>query len=212
MKLFIDIADISEIKKYLEVIDGVTTNPSLILKSGRNFEEVTKEILSVIDGPVSVEVISLDAKGMIDEAKVFAKWNKNVVIKIPMTLEGIKAVKTLSSMNIKTNVTLVFSANQALMAAKAGATYVSPFVGRLDDIGKNGMDLIVEIKQIFTNFNFKTEIIVASIRNPYHVKESALIGADVATIPPNVMGELFKHDLTDKGIQKFLKDWEGVKK
>ena len=212
MKIFIDTADIPEIRKYLEVIDGTTTNPSLILKSGRNFEEVTKEILSIVDGPVSVEVISLDAKGMVDEAKEFSKWGKNVVIKIPMTLEGVKAVKVLSSLNIKTNVTLVFSANQALMAAKAGATYVSPFVGRLDDIGKNGMDLIAEIKQIFVNYNISTEIIVASIRNPYHVKQSALLGADVATIPPSVMGELFKHELTDKGIQKFLKDWEGVKK
>lgn len=212
MKIFIDTADISEIKKYLEVIDGVTTNPSLILKSGRNFKEVTNEILKLVDGPVSVEAISLDTDGMIKEGREFSKWSDNVVVKIPMTIEGVKAVKQLSSEGIKTNVTLIFSANQALLAAKAGATYVSPFVGRLDDIGKNGMDVISEIKEIFQNYEFETEIIVASIRNPYHVKESALIGADVATIPANVLEQLFKHELTDKGIQKFLKDWEGVKK
>jgi transaldolase len=212
MKIFIDTAEINEIKKYISIIDGVTTNPSLIMKSGRNFEEVTKEIIKLVDGPVSVEVISLDYEGMVKEAKEFSKWGKNVVVKIPMNSEGVKAAKILSDEGIKTNVTLVFSVNQALLAAKAGATYVSPFVGRLDDLGEEGMALIDEIKTVFENYNFKTQIIVASIRNPLHVKQAALIGADVATIPPKTLEQLFFHQLTDKGIAQFMKDWQNAKK
>ncbi len=214
MKIFIDTADVAEIKKYndLGIIDGVTTNPTLVMKSGRNFEEVCKEILSIVDGPVSVEAVSEDAEGMVKEAKQFAKWGKNVVVKIPMTQQGIKAVSMLSKLGIKTNVTLVFSASQALLAAKAGATYVSPFIGRIDDIGHTGMQVIDEIVAIFDNYGFETEILAASIRHPLHVKEAAMLGADVATIPPNVLDKLFKHSLTDTGIKRFLDDWEKAKK
>jgi len=212
MKFFIDTADINEIKKAYELglIDGVTTNPTLIAKTGKPFMEVAKEILKLVDGPVSLEVVSLDAKGMVDEARVLAKLGDNVVIKIPMTTEGLKAVKTLSEEGIKTNVTLVFSPLQALLAAKAGATYVSPFVGRLDDIGHDGMELISQIVDIYSNYGFTTEIIVASIRHPKHVLEAALIGADIATIPFKVISQLVKHPLTDKGIERFLEDWANV--
>ena len=212
MEFFLDTAEVEEIKKYAHLIDGVTTNPSLIAKSGRAFEDVVKEICEIVDGPISAEVVSMEADGMVKEAKEVAKIHKNIVIKVPLCEEGIKATKMLSKEGIKTNVTLCFSACQALLAAKAGATYISPFVGRLDDISHEGMKLVDEIKEIYDNYGFKTKIIVASIRNPLHVKNAALIGADVATIPPNVMGQLFKHSLTDIGIKKFLEDWEKIPK
>jgi len=214
MKFFIDTADVNEIREANELglVDGVTTNPSLIAKSGRKFEEVIKEITDIVDGPISAEVISLDHEGMIKEADALAKIHKNIVVKLPMTAEGLKATKTLAAKGIKTNVTLVFTPMQALLAAKAGATYVSPFVGRLDDISQNGMGIIDEIRTIFDNYGYDTEIIVASVRNPIHVLDSALIGADVATIPFSVMMQLAKHPLTDAGIKKFLEDWEKVPK
>lgn len=214
MKFFIDTADVNEIREAhsLGLVDGVTTNPSLIAKSGRKFEDVIKEIVSIVDGPISAEVISLDHDGMIVEALELAKIDKNIVIKLPMCAEGLKATKTLTEKGIKTNVTLIFTAMQALLAAKAGATYVSPFVGRLDDISQNGMGIIEEIRTIFDNYGYDAEIIVASIRNPIHVLDSALIGADVATIPFSVMMQLSKHPLTDAGIKKFLEDWEKVPK
>jgi len=214
MKFFIDTADVREIREAnaLGLVDGVTTNPSLIAKSGRRFEEVIKEITEIVDGPISAEVISLEADGMVAEATELVKIHKNIVIKLPMTPDGLKACKTLTSRGIKTNVTLIFTPMQALLAAKAGATYVSPFVGRLDDISQDGMGIIGEIRQILDNYNFSTEIIVASVRNPVHVLNSALIGADVATIPYSVMLQLAKHPLTDAGIKKFLEDWEKVPK
>lgn len=214
MKFFIDTADVNEIREAhsLGLVDGVTTNPSLIAKSGRKFEDVIKEIVSIVDGPISAEVISLQHDGMISEALELAKIHQNIVIKLPMCPEGLKATKTLSEKGIKTNVTLIFTAMQALLAAKAGATYVSPFVGRLDDISQNGMGIIEEIRTIFDNYGYHAEIIVASIRNPIHVLDSALIGADVATIPYSVMMQLSKHPLTDAGIKKFLEDWEKVPK
>ncbi|MBP1727828.1 MAG: transaldolase [Deltaproteobacteria bacterium] len=214
MKFFIDTADVHEIREAnaLGLVDGVTTNPSLIAKSGRKFEEVIKEIAGIVDGPISAEVISLEHAGMVKEADELVKIHKNIVIKLPMTAEGLKATKTLSAKGIKTNVTLIFSPLQALLAAKAGATYVSPFVGRLDDISQNGMGIVEEIRTIFDNYGYDTEIIVASIRNPIHVLDSALIGADVATIPYSVMMQLAKHPLTDAGIKKFLEDWEKVPK
>ncbi len=212
MEFFLDTAEVEEIKKYAHVIDGVTTNPSLIAKSGRIFKDVVKEICEIVDGPISAEVISMEADGMVKEAKEIAKMHKNIVIKVPLCEEGIKATKVLSKEGIKTNITLCFSANQALLAAKAGATYISPFVGRLDDISHDGMQLVDEIKTIYDNYGFKTKIIVASIRNPLHVKTAALMGADVATIPPKVMEQLFKHPLTDIGIKRFLEDWEKVPK
>jgi len=193
-------------------VDGVTTNPSLIAKSGRKFKDVIKEIVSIVDGPISAEVISLDAPGMIKEGKELAKIHKNIVVKLPMTPEGLKACKALTDKGIKTNVTLIFTSMQALLAAKAGATYVSPFVGRLDDISQDGMGIIEEIRVIFDNYGYTSEIIVASIRNPIHVLNSALIGADVATIPYSVMLQLSKHPLTDAGIKKFLEDWQNVPK
>ncbi len=213
MKIFIDTANVEEIKKLNEIgiIDGVTTNPSLIAKEGRNFRQVVKEITEIVDGPISAEAISLDAKGMIKEARELAKIHKNIIIKIPMTAEGIKAVKILEKEGIKCNVTLVFTANQALMAAKAGASYVSPFVGRLDDIGQRGMDVIKEILQVYNNYYFSTQVIVASVRNVEHVKEAAMLGAHIATVPPAIIWEMFKHELTDKGIKKFLEDWDKVK-
>ncbi|SMO68991.1 transaldolase [Balnearium lithotrophicum] len=212
MKFFIDTADVNEIKSAMEMglIDGVTTNPTLISKTGRPFLEVAKEILEIVPGPVSLEVVSLDTQGMVDEARQLAKLGDNVVIKIPMTTEGLKAVKILSSEGIKTNVTLVFSPLQALLAAKAGATYVSPFVGRLDDIGHDGMELISQVVQIYENYGFETEIIVASVRHPQHVLQAALIGADIATIPYKVIKQLAKHPLTDIGIERFLEDWAKV--
>lgn len=214
MKLFIDTANVTDIKEANElgVICGVTTNPSLIAKEGRDFVEVVKEITGIVDGPISAEVISLEHEGMIKEARELSKIHKNIVIKIPMTVEGLKAVKVLNSENIKTNVTLIFSATQALLAARAGATYVSPFLGRLDDIGQDGMNLIEEIVDIFNVHNIETEIIAASIRNPIHVINAARIGAHIATVPYNVIIQMTKHPLTDAGIERFLKDWESVPK
>jgi len=213
MKFFIDTANLEQIKKGVEMgmVDGVTTNPSLIAKEDKPFEEILKDILAVVDGPVSAEVVSLEVDGMVEEAKVLAAMSDNIVIKIPMIMEGIKAVKQLTALDIKTNVTLVFSAAQALLAAKAGATYVSPFVGRLDDIGTPGMDLIAEIMSIFRNYGMTTEVIVASVRSPQHVMDSAAIGADIATIPLKVIEQLAKHPLTDIGIEQFLADWENRK-
>ena len=212
MKFFIDTADINEIKSAMEMglIDGVTTNPTLVSKTGRPFLEVAKEIVETVPGPVSLEVVSLDTQGMVDEARQLAKFGDNVVIKIPMTTEGLKAVKILSAEGIKTNVTLVFSPLQALLAAKAGATYVSPFVGRLDDVGHDGMELISQVVQIYENYGFETEVIVASVRHPQHVLQAALIGAHIATIPFKVIKQLAKHPLTDIGIERFLEDWAKV--
>lgn len=212
MRFFIDTANIEEIKEANElgVICGVTTNPSLIAKEGRDFIEVVKEISTIVDGPISAEVISLDHKGMVEEADKLSKIHKNIVIKLPMTLEGLKATKILSQKGIKTNVTLIFSATQALLAARAGATYVSPFVGRLDDIGQDGLSLIEEIVDIFNVNAIETEIIVASVRNPIHEAQAARMGADIATVPYKVITQMTKHPLTDKGIENFLKDWEGA--
>ena len=214
MKIFVDTADISEIREAqkLGVVDGVTTNPTLISKTGKSFDEVVKGICREVSGPVSLEAISLDSEGMVAEAKKLSKIAKNVVVKIPMIPEGLKAVKILSKENIKTNVTLVFSPLQALLAAKAGASYVSPFVGRLDDIGHVGMDIVSQILEIYGNYGFGTEVIVASIRSPIHVNDAALMGAHVATIPFKVIQQLSKHPLTDIGIERFLKDWEKVPK
>jgi transaldolase len=214
MKFFIDTADVKEIREAhdLGLVDGVTTNPSLIAKSGRKFKDVIKEIVSIVDGPISAEVISLDSPGMIKEAKELVKIHKNIVIKVPMTPEGLKATYALSSKGIKVNVTLIFTPMQALLAAKAGAAYVSPFVGRLDDISQDGMGIIEEIRTIFDNYGYMSEIIVASVRNPIHVLNSALIGADIATIPYSVIMQLAKHPLTDAGIKKFLDDWQNVPK
>lgn len=214
MKFFIDTANIEEIKEAsrMGMVDGVTTNPSLIAKEGRDFEEVIKEICDIVDGPISAEVIATDTEGMLKEARHLAGIHKNIVVKIPMTVEGLKAVRQLSEEGIHTNVTLVFSPLQALMAAKAGATYVSPFVGRLDDLSQDGMVLIDQIVEIFNNYAFETEIIVASVRNPLHVLDSALMGADIATIPFNVLAKLAAHPMTDKGLASFLADWEKTKK
>lgn len=214
MKFFIDTANLEEIKKGLAMgmVDGVTTNPSLIAKENQSFEELIPAICKLVDGPVSAEVVSLEAEGMLAEARVLAKIADNIVIKIPMVVEGLKAVKQLAAEGIKTNVTLVFSAAQALLAAKAGASYISPFVGRLDDIGTPGMDLIQNIVTIFDNYGYQSEIIVASVRSPQHVLDSALIGADIATIPFKVIAQLAKHPLTDIGIEQFLADWEKRKK
>ncbi len=215
MKFFIDTAEVSEIKSANELglVDGVTTNPSLIAKSGRDFKEVVTEIAGIVDGPISAEVISLDAAGMVEEALELVKINKEkIVIKVPMTSEGLKATRQLSGKGIKTNVTLVFSSLQALLAAKAGATYVSPFVGRLDDVGHDGMDGIDQIRTIFDNYGYTTEIIVASVRSPQHILQAGLIGADICTIPFSVMQQLVKHPLTDVGIEKFLADWDKTKK
>ncbi len=210
MKFFIDTANIQEIKKGLEMgmVDGVTTNPSLIAKENMPFEEIIKQICKLVDGPVSAEVVSLEADGMLAEAKELAKIADNIVIKIPMIIEGLKAVKKLAAEGIKTNVTLVFSAAQALLAAKAGASFVSPFVGRLDDIGTPSMDLISDIATVYDNYGYQSEIIVASVRNPQHVMDAALIGADIATIPLKVITQLAKHPLTDIGMEQFLADWE----
>ena len=214
MRLFVDTANVEEIKEAeaLGVICGVTTNPSLIAKEGRDFVEVVKEITSIVDGPISAEVISLDHGKMVEEALELAKIHKNIVIKIPMCAEGLKAVKNLSEKKIKTNVTLIFSAAQALLAARAGASYVSPFLGRLDDIGSEGMILIRDIADIFAVHGIETEIIAASIRNPIHVIEAAKAGCDIATVPYKVMIQMINHPLTEKGIERFLKDWETVPK
>jgi transaldolase len=214
MKLFIDTANINEIREAaaLGIIDGVTTNPTLIAKEGKDFISVVKEICSIVDGPISAEVVSLKADEMAREARQLAGLHKNIVIKIPITAEGLKATKILSKEGIRTNLTLCFSPTQALLAAKAGATYVSPFIGRLDDISEIGMDLIRDIRQIFANYGFKTQIIVASVRNPLHVLDAAKTGADIATVPYGVLMALVKHPLTDIGIERFLKDWQSVPK
>ena len=209
MKFFIDTAEIDEIKGLIPsgLVDGVTTNPSLIMKSGRDFKEVVKEICDLVEGPVSAEVTAIEAPQMIEEGKTLAKIADNVCVKLPLTFDGLIACKALTSDGIDTNVTLCFSANQALLAAKAGATFISPFIGRLDDINIDGMDLIREIRVIYDNYDFRTEILAASIRSANHVKDSALAGADVATVPPGVIKGLAKHPLTDKGLQAFLDDW-----
>jgi len=214
MKFFIDTAEVGEIRAACELglVDGVTTNPSLIAKSGRDFKEVITEIASFVDGPISAEVIALDAEGMVREGRELAAIHKNIVIKVPMTEEGLKATRIFSEEGIRTNVTLVFSPLQALLAAKAGATYVSPFIGRLDDVGHDGMEGIEQIRTIFDNYGYATEIIVASVRSPLHVLNAALIGADICTIPPAVISQLAKHPLTDVGIAKFMADWEKTKK
>jgi transaldolase len=213
MKFFLDTANIDEIKdaNSMGMVDGVTTNPSLIAKEGRDFEEVIKEICEIVDGPISAEVISTDTDGMLKEARHLAGLHKNIVVKIPMTVEGIKATCQLTKEGIKTNVTLVFSPLQALMAAKAGATYVSPFLGRLDDLSQDGLQLIEQIVEIYANYAYQTEIIVASVRNPLHVLDSAIIGADIATIPYSVLGKFAAHPLTDKGLKAFLDDWNKAK-
>ncbi|MFC1886054.1 fructose-6-phosphate aldolase [Thermodesulfobacteriota bacterium] len=214
MKFFLDTANIEEIKEAcsMGMIDGVTTNPSLIAKEGRDFETIIKDICEIVDGPISAEVVSTDTDGMLTEARHLAAINDNIVIKVPMTVDGIKATCQLTKEGIKTNVTLVFSPLQALMAAKAGATYVSPFIGRLDDIAHEGLVLIEQILDIYNNYAFDTEIIVASVRNPLHVLDAALLGADIATIPFSVLGKFASHPLTDKGLKAFLDDWNRAQK
>ena len=214
MKFFIDTANIDEIKEAhsMGMVDGVTTNPTLIAKAGRDFEEIIRDICTIVDGPISAEVISIDADGMIKEARQLAKIHENIVVKVPMTVDGLKATRRLAEEGIKTNVTLVFSPLQALMAAKAGATFVSPFIGRLDDLSQEGLLLVEQIVEIYSNYAFDTEIIVASIRNPLHVLESALMGADIATIPFDVLAKLAAHPMTDKGLKAFLDDWDKTKK
>jgi len=214
MKFFIDTANIDEIKdaNSMGMVDGVTTNPSLIAKEGRDFEEIIKEICEIVDGPISAEVVSIDTEGMLKEARHLAAIHDNIVVKIPMTVDGLKATRQLTAEEIKTNVTLIFSPLQALMAAKAGATYVSPFIGRLDDLSQEGLLLVDQIVEIYSNYAYDTEIIVASVRNPLHVLESAIMGADIATIPYSVLAKLAAHPLTDKGLKAFLDDWEKRKK
>lgn len=214
MKFFLDTANVGEIRQALEMglVDGVTTNPSLLAKEKRDPQETIREVLSLMEGPVSLEVLATDSQGMIAEARNLATLGTNVVVKIPMTEDGMKAVRTLAGEGIRTNVTLVFQPVQALIAAKAGANYVSPFIGRLDDISTRGMNIIEDIIAIYTNYGFDTEIIVASVRNPMHVLEAALLGADIATIPFGVIKQLVNHPLTDIGIERFLKDYEGLKK
>ena len=213
MKIFVDTANINEIREAVDmgVLDGVTTNPSLVAKEGRPFKEGVLEILNAVHGPVSVEVTALDKEGMLKQGNEFAGWHKNVVVKLPTTREGVKACRALSEKGIKVNMTLCFSPTQALLVAKAGATYVSPFVGRLDDISTNGMDLIRQILQIYKNYGFHTQVLAASLRHPMHVVESALAGAHVGTMPFKVLEMMFNHPLTDKGLAQFLKDWEKVK-
>jgi transaldolase len=210
MKFFIDTANIDEIREAasLGILDGVTTNPSLVSKEGKDFRKLLDEILKIVDGPVSAEVIATDYKGILKEAREYSTIHKNIVVKVPLIKEGLKAVKTLSNENINTNVTLCFSPTQALMAAKAGATYISPFIGRLDDISTNGMELIEQVVQIYRNYNYETQVLVASVRHPLHVVEAALIGADVCTIPFAVINKLFNHPLTDIGLNNFLNDWK----
>lgn len=214
MKIFIDTANIEQIKEVNSwgILDGVTTNPSLIAKEKKDFATIVNEICEVVDGPISVEVISLKSDGMFAEGMKLAAVNENIVIKVPMTEEGLKATKLLSNEGVAVNMTLIFSANQALLAAKAGARYVSPFVGRLDDVGQDGMALISEIMDILDNYDFDTEVIVASVRDPIHVTDAARMGAHIATIPFDVLKKMFKHPLTDIGIERFLKDWEKVSK
>ena len=214
MKIFIDTASIKEIREAasLGLLDGVTTNPSLVAKEGKDFRTMLDEILAIVDGPVSAEVISTDYEGILKEGRELAAIHKNIVVKVPLIKEGLKAVRTLSEEGIKTNVTLCFSPSQALLAAKAGASYISPFVGRLDDISHNGMQLIEEIVQIYRNYDYETEVLVASIRHPLHFVEAALIGADVCTMPFSVIDKLFSHPLTDNGLEKFLSDWKKIQK
>ena len=214
MKFFIDTANVDEIKEAaaLGVLDGVTTNPSLVAKENKDFNSLLKEILEIVDGPVNAEVVSTDYDGIVKEGKELAKLHKNIVVKVPLIKDGIKAVNTLSSEGIQTNVTLCFSPSQALLAAKAGATYISPFVGRLDDISQYGMDLIAQIVQIYQNYAIQTQVLVASVRNPLHLVDAAMIGADVATLPLAVIQKLFNHPLTDIGLDKFLKDWDKLNK
>lgn len=213
MQFFIDSADVKEIAEAnaMGLIDGVTTNPSLVAKSGKEFKTLLKEILEIVDGPISAEVVALDAPGMIREGKDLAAMHRNIVVKIPLTAEGLKATKALTEADIKTNVTLCFSANQALLAAKAGATYISPFIGRLDDISEDGMQLIQDIRTIYDNYGLGTKILAASIRGPQHVRAAALIGADVATCPYKTLIQLVQHPLTDAGLAAFLKDWNNRK-
>ena len=214
MKLFIDTANIDDIREanLLGVIDGVTTNPTLVSKEGKDFMSIIKEICQIVDGPISVEAVSTDSEGMIQEARDFAQIHSNVVVKLPMTRDGLIATKQLATEGIRVNMTLVFSPTQALLAAKAGAAYVSPFVGRLDDLSHVGMDIVEQIITIYENYGFETEVIVASVRNPLHVVEAALLGADIATVPFKTILQLIKHPLTDRGIEQFLKDWKKVKK
>lgn len=213
MEFFIDTAEVDEIRQAnaLGLVDGVTTNPSLIAKSGRDFKEVITEITSIVDGPISAEVIALDVEGMVSEGRELAKIHPNIVIKVPMTEEGLKATRVFTAEGIKTNVTLIFSPLQALLAAKAGATYVSPFVGRLDDVGHDGLEGVDQIRTIFDNYGYTTKIIVASVRSPLHILNSALVAADICTIPFSVMKQLAKHPLTDVGIAKFMADWDKTK-
>jgi transaldolase len=213
MRFFVDTANIAEIREAasLGVLDGVTTNPSLVAKEGKPFKQTIIEICELADGPVSTEVIATDASGMCKEAQEYASWHKHVVVKVPTTREGLKAAKCLTEQGIKTNVTLCFSASQALLVAKAGATYVSPFVGRLDDISHNGMDLVRQIVQIYKNYDFKTQVLAASLRHPIHVVEAAIAGAHVATMPFKILDMMFKHPLTDRGLEQFLKDWDKAK-
>ena len=211
MRLFIDSANLDEVREMAWLVDGVTTNPSLVAREKVPFEETIARLCELVDGPVSAEVMSLVADEMVREARPLARIHKNVVIKVPMTEEGMKAVRALSAEGIRTNVTLVFSANQALVAAKCGASYVSPFVGRVDDVGGGGMDLISDILDVFQNYAFPTEIIVASVRHPRHVSEAASLGADIATVPHAVLKQLFRHPLTDAGVERFLKDWQAAR-
>jgi len=213
MKFFLDTANIDEIKKYYSwgVVDGITTNPSLIAKEGVNLEERAKAIAGVVDGPISVEVIATDPGGMLAEGRIYHAWHENIHVKVPATEAGLQATKQFKTEGIKTNVTLVFSAGQALLAAKAGATLVSPFIGRLDDIAEDGMALIEEIVTVFSNYAFETEVLVASVRHPRHVIDAATLGADICTLPPDILNKLIHHPLTDTGLAKFLADWEKVK-
>ena len=212
MKIFLDTADVEEIRQgvAMGVVDGVTTNPSLAAKAGRNFKDVVMEIVEICPGPVSAETVALNADEIVKEGRLLAKWAPNIIVKVPLMTEGLKAVKQLASEGIKTNVTLIFSANQALLAAKAGATYVSPFLGRLDDISQDGMELVRDAVEIFRNYGIETEVLAASIRHPVHVTQAALAGADVATMPFKILQMMVKHPLTDKGIEAFLADWEKV--
>jgi transaldolase len=214
MKIFLDTANLDSIRHYSEMgmVDGITTNPTLLSKEGGDPEEIIREIINIVQGPVSLEVISTEINQIMEEAYILQRYGSNVVIKVPMIPDGLKAVKKLKEEGIETNVTLVFSANQALLAAKAGASYVSPFIGRLDDIGAEGMSLIRDIYQIFQNYQYNTKILVASIRHPIHVIESAKVGADVVTLPPDILGKMFLHPLTDKGLKTFISDWENLKK
>lgn len=214
MKLFLDTANIEEIREAWEwgVIDGVTTNPSLVSKEGKKFEDVLREVCRIVDGPVNAEVVSTSLEGMLKEGRALARLNRRIVVKLPMTVEGLKAAKKLSSESIKTNVTLVFSPNQALLAAKAGATFVSPFIGRMDDVGNEGMQIVGDIVTMYSHYSYRTEVLVASVRHPIHVIQAAKLGAHIATLPFGVLKWMTKHPLTDNGLERFLKDWEKVPK